>query len=107
MRYWIGFVFVVALAVMGCSETGGVPRVCESHGDCDDGNACTDDYCQGLVDDEGVCANAPHECPDDLSDCTPATCDPASGCEPAADGTLCAGGACQSGVCELAGSVLP
>jgi hypothetical protein len=50
---FVGFVFVLALSLMGCSETtgtggqggtGGMPG-CESAEDCDDRNECTTDVC--------------------------------------------------------------
>jgi len=62
----------------------------------------------GGSDDFGTCNN-PASC-DDLNDCTVERCDLDGEClEPVllADGTPCAGGACESGVCELSGSVLP
>jgi hypothetical protein len=56
-----------------------------------------------------MCVNEPIECDDDHSECTTDTCNPATGCEytPLADGTPCAGGTCQAGLCELAGTTLP
>jgi hypothetical protein len=89
--------------MVGCSETAGVP--CEDDFECeDDNNACTEDYC-----DEGFCRYEPVECNADFNDCTAEMCDPTVGCEqtPVADGTQCAGGTCQTGACELTGSVLP
>ena len=62
----------------------------------------------GGSDEYGSCNN-PDSC-DDLNDCTVERCDLEGEClEPVllADGTPCAGGACDSGVCELSGSVLP
>ena len=43
MRYALGFICVLALAVvpMGCGDDDG----CESSADCDDGNQCTHDRC--------------------------------------------------------------
>ena len=56
---------------------------------------CADDPCQGLV------------C-NDYKDCTE---DTRSGCDcrhtPVTDGTMCAGGICQAGACELADTVVP
>jgi hypothetical protein len=49
--------------------TNGVPL------DCDDGSACTDDYC----DPGSGCVNAPVECDDDDA-CTTDSCAPATGC---------------------------
>jgi hypothetical protein len=40
---------------------------------CDDGNACTDDKCEG-----GKCVNKPKNC-DDNNKCTTDTCDPKTG----------------------------
>ena len=133
MRYVFGFLCVCALGVMpsvGCSETtgdggnggtagdgasggdggsagsGGTGGMggCESADDCDDNDACTDDAC-----DDGTCSYFPLDC-DDRNDCTTEACEAADGCTtptPVADGTPCAGGTCQSGACELTGSVLP
>ena len=107
MRYLFGFICVLALGVVplvGCTESGGVP--CEDDVDCpDDNNACTEDYCEN----NGLCVYMPVECTADFNDCTAEMCDPSVGCEQTsvADGTQCAGGTCQTGVCELAGSVLP
>jgi len=70
---------------------------------CDDQNACTEDICIGA---DGSCEHTPIGCAPDFNDCTGDTCDPAVGCA-VADGTPCAGGTCQGGVCELTGSVLP
>ncbi len=107
MRHLFGFLCVCALGVVplvGCTESGGVP--CEDDVDCpDDNNACTEDYCEN----NGLCVYMPVECTADFNDCTAEMCDPSVGCEQTsvADGTQCAGGTCQTGVCELAGSVLP
>ena len=82
MRYLVGLLFVLALGVMGCSETtgtggsggngavggggsggggsggqggtGGMPG-CESAADCDDKNECTTDMCDS---ESGSCENA-------------------------------------------------
>jgi hypothetical protein len=78
MRYWFGVICVLALGLMGCSETtgtggsggsgavggdggsggghggtGGMPR-CESANDCDDQNECTTDACNS---GSGFCEN--------------------------------------------------
>ena len=87
----------------GSGGTGGMAG-CESADDCDDNDACTDDAC-----DDGTCSYFPLDC-DDRNDCTTEACEAAEGCTtptPVADGTPCAGGTCQSGACELTGSVLP
>jgi hypothetical protein len=81
MRYLVGFVFVLALGLMGCSETagtggsggdggsagtggiagaggsggtGGAMPECESPEDCDDGEECTTNACT-----EGACEYTP------------------------------------------------
>jgi len=104
MRYLIGFVCVLALGVMGCSETSGA-RLCEGPGSCDDGDACTEDIC--VVDGE-VCSYVPVTC-NDYSDCTTDGCDSTVGCVQTgvADETPCAGGTCREGVCQLTSSALP
>jgi len=103
MRWLAALVLALALGVMGCGETtgtggtagdggvggsggvggiggsaggaGGMPE-CESAGDCDDGNECTEDACA-----DGVCDNTAVE-----------------------DGTECGEGAgtCQQGSCQMA-----
>ena len=81
-----------------CASIGGV--------DCDDGDPCTEDSCNGA---NGTCRYLA-QC-DDFNDCTTEMCDPADGsCStpiPVDDGTSCAGGTCESGVCVLSGTVLP
>ncbi|MGB5696264.1 MAG: choice-of-anchor Q domain-containing protein [Polyangiales bacterium] len=87
----------------GSGGTGGMPE-CRITDDCDDNDACTDDACN-----QGTCSYFAVDC-DDRNDCTTEACDAADGCTtptPVADGTPCAGGTCQSGACELTGSVLP
>ncbi len=71
---------------------------------CDDGNACTqNDACQG-----GVCSAASTKtCPaaDDCHD--DGACDPGTGdcSNPSkSDGSPCAGGSCQAGICQSDGS---
>ena len=124
MRYLSGFLCVCALGVMplvGCSETtgdggsggtagdggsAGMPE-CQSPEDCDDGDLCTEDICNGS------CSNVPAVDCSDGNDCTQGEgCDPnTGGCDlppsPVADGTPCAGGTCQAGSCALAGTILP
>ena len=46
MRCLFGFIFVLALGVVGCSEAGPPPE-CEMDQDCDDQNECTEDTCEG------------------------------------------------------------
>ena len=113
MRHLIGFLCVCALGLMplvGCSETAGDGgsggTECKIPADCP-GDLCTvtgQEDCVG-----GRCTYEPIVCADDFNDCTADMCDPTVGCEqtPLADGTQCAGGSCQAGVCELTGSVLP
>jgi hypothetical protein len=106
MRYLFGFLSVCVLGVVslvGCSETtgnggsggiggggsGGSGGIGGAGGTgyipgIDDGNECTEYRCTP-TDDWFVCS------------------DPI----PVADGTACAGGTCQSGVCELTGTTLP
>ncbi len=83
--------------------------------DCDDDNLCTDDRCappeffEGMEIVSAMCVHEPVDC-SDRNDCTGEGCDPAVGCPdptPVADGTSCAGGTCQGGVCDLTGTVLP
>jgi hypothetical protein len=124
MRYLFGFLCVCALGLMplvGCSDdatgdggSGGTVAagcdlglgLCYPFGICDDDDPCTKDLCSGA---DGACRYV-EQC-DDFNDCTTEMCDPADGsCStqtPVADGTSCAGGACQSGVCVLSGTVLP
>jgi hypothetical protein len=82
----------------------GCPAECVGDGDCDDGNACTDDSCE-----EGSCVNEEVVCQDDGNECTAETCDPETGCgsDNVADGTSCDGGvgSCQDGVCIPAGEI--
>jgi len=113
MRYCFGFMCVVALAVMGCSETtgtGGEVLDCEGLAD---GATCTvpavgEGVCIAGVCEPVACDND-EDC-DDKNDCTEDECTSITReClnEPVPDGTACAGGTCQSGVCALTGSVLP
>ena len=44
MRYLLGLICVLALGVMGCSESPPPPE-CEADADCDDQNECTRDEC--------------------------------------------------------------
>ena len=83
---------------------GAVP--CTRDEECEDNDVCIDHFCD---DEDFVCVYVPIECWDDLNDCTTDACNPATFCEytPAADGTPCAGGVCQAGHCELAGSIVP
>ena len=48
---------------------------CEADGDCDDGDACTDELCNG----DGECESTTTNC-DDGNDCTSDSCDPTLGC---------------------------
>jgi hypothetical protein len=134
MRYLFGFICVLALGVMGCSETSGDGGDGGSAGmggggaggeggmggqlvlDCrglEDGTSCTvPGVGEGLC-LAGVCkpvaCDTEEDC-DDKNDCTEDECSSTTReCvnEPVSDETQCAGGTCQSGVCELTGSVLP
>ena len=131
MRTLFTFMCVLALGVMGCSETAGTPE-CQSAEDCNDDEECTTDACVG-----GACEHAPvadrtgcyggafwgvciggscrslcdttDDCVDELNECTVATCVSSEYCDYAhvEDGAECAGGTCQSGRCALSGTVLP
>lgn len=77
------------------------PKSCTTDADCDDGNACTTDACEG-------CACVHRAACDDGNPCTTDTCDAEAGCQhvPVADGTPCADGnlcngteTCRSGTC--------
>jgi hypothetical protein len=101
MRYLFGFICVLALGIMGCSETsgtggsggsagdggagGGMPE-CRSPGDCDDDNECTDDTCLA-----GVCEFMP----------VPDPTGPEKPGDPPGDGTTCGyyAGTCEAGSC--------
>ena len=90
---------LVALPVDGCSdETTGTGGTGGDGGSGGMGGAGGVDLCEGV------------EC-DDFNDCTTEMCNSANGeCTtptPVTDGTECAGGTCQSGGCELTGTVLP
>ncbi len=121
----------------GGGGTGGMPECqnpedCDDNEDCTV-DSCTEGMCEfssvqsgsvcvppfAMV--NGVCVagecradtcDTADNCGDDLNDCTTTACTPVDGiglCSttPEADGTSCAGGMCQAGVCELASSVLP
>ncbi len=79
------------------SALRGCPAGCDN---CDDGNPCTDDVCEG-----SECVNDPIVCQDDGNECTAEACAMASGCVSSnvADGSECGGGlgTCQAGVCEM------
>jgi hypothetical protein len=116
MRYLFGFICVLTLGVMACSETAGMGGsggdggtggtggmvACESAEDCDDHEECTADTCVS-----GVCENTAVEngtaC-DESNECAVGQC--ASGaCEsrPVPDGTRCAEGrgGCYGGLCSF------
>jgi len=68
---------------------------------CDDGNPCTDDFCDPYY----GCHHDPHNC-DDRNACTGDSCDPATGCvftpddaSSCSDGEPCTPDRCVSGVC--------
>jgi|GEM_PF-1521465 len=78
------------------------PKNCTVDRDCDDGNVCTADTCEGCV-----CVHRAISC-DDGNACTADTCDPQAGCQhavvpdgtPCPDGNLCNGSeTCQAGTC--------
>ncbi|MEM1024678.1 MAG: hypothetical protein AAF627_07600 [Myxococcota bacterium] len=67
---------------------------------CDDGNTCTDDFCDART----GCVNVLAAACDDGDPCTEDLCDPRNGCrhEPLPDFTPCGScRACRSGRCEL------
>jgi hypothetical protein len=122
MRYFVGLVCVLALGVMGCSETSGTGGTAGDGGSGGDGGGGSGgtDLCQGVTceDDgnectgDGVCDPADGMCNyppvedgvacDESNECTVGMC--ASGaCDstPVADGTTCGDGAgtCCSGTC--------
>jgi hypothetical protein len=81
-----------------CVNASGCQTAPNEAASCDDGNACTvgKDACQ-----EGVCVGTPADCSDG-NPCTDDSCDPLSGCSHTAsqNGQPCgAGKACQSGAC--------
>jgi hypothetical protein len=84
----------------GSTDCSAVPDLCEGV-DCDDQNECTEDLCNGA---DGSCEHTPLHC-DDQNECTTNGCNPAIGCEytTVANGTPCAGGTCQAGVCTWTG----
>lgn len=72
---------------------------CSSNADCDDGDLCTDDLCDGAT---GLCEQLGLDC-SVPSECTAGFCDPGAGCvtDPVPDGTPCEGsGECFGGFCE-------
>ena len=101
MRYLLGFVCVLALGLVGCSEAagtggsggaagdggagGGMPE-CQSPKDCDDDNECTDDTCLA-----GVCEFMP----------VPDPTGPEEPGDPPGEGTTCGYymGTCEGGSC--------
>jgi hypothetical protein len=95
MRCLFGFVFVLALGVMGCSEAEGPPPECQTACDCDDDNACTRDSCLF-----GGCDHGTRACIDD-NDCTHDECDPDTGCNyPAKSNDAYCAGYEQCGLCN-------
>lgn len=62
-------------------KCGGTPRLncCITVDDCDDGNLCTNDFCDGVPQNpSGTCSHADIEC-DDPDACTSLNCNPADG----------------------------
>jgi hypothetical protein len=72
MRCLFGFICVLALGLMGCGDEG--PE-CRIDADCDDQNACTDDFCHV----GGCWSEEPSDCEDD-DQCIYDECDPDTGC---------------------------
>jgi hypothetical protein len=66
---------------------GGIPTCQGTFLTCNDGNACTDDYCDGNT---GQCVHQPRLC-DDGNDCTTDSCNTSTGCvnQPLPTGTSC------------------
>ena len=121
MRYLFGFICVLALGVMGCSETGGDGGSggdagsggtagdggtggmleCQNPEDCDDGNdctgnACTDGMCEYTAVTDGTVCDESNECTTGM--CANGECDTT----PVLDGTVCGNGVgtCQLGICS-------
>jgi hypothetical protein len=94
MRYLFGFMCVLALGVMGCGETSGAGG---SGGDGGTGGTGGSDLCLFVTCTDNDCRS------DGVCDASDGMCDYTL----MADGTACAGGMCQAGVCELTGTVLP
>jgi hypothetical protein len=98
-------VSIDADAGIGAAGAGGEPA-CTDDADCIDGNACTEDACEG-----GACAHAPAalgtECGDAAAgECTrPDSCDGAGAClaNDEEDGGACSVGACAAGECVPSG----
>ena len=129
MRILFTFMCVLALGVMGCSETagtggsagdggvggdggtggmagsggtGGMPE-CQNPEDCDEGNECTGAACVGGICDYAPVANGT-AC-DETNECTVGTCaDGTCDATPVADDTACGddAGTCQQGSCRVA-----
>ena len=79
----------------GCA--GIVPCICETDGECDDGDACTVDSCN--LETSG-CEHVVVGC-DDAVDCTADSCDPTAGCVNAPDHGACSDGLpCTTDVCD-------
>lgn len=77
------------------------PPPCSEETECDDGDACTTDTCNG----EAGCSHTPVTC-NDNNGCTDDSCNPASGCvfvnntKPCTDNNACTvGDMCISGIC--------
>jgi len=91
-------------------------------GFCEDGVCCSegnpmgpscDPYLAEKFPDQCICeptrCQIDDDCDDDYNDCTEGLCSDTSRCsQPAVmDGTACAGGTCEAGVCSLTTTVLP
>ena len=70
---------------------------CPVCGDCDDGDACTEDYCDPST---GECQHSQMSCDDGIS-CTSDGCDSETGCIHTPNDSLCDdGNACTADVCD-------
>src|ERR1700712_3726740 len=112
MRLFAAFVAVMATVGAACtleplpipvpvSDAGPDAPQCAVDSDCDDGNPCTDDYCQG-----GACthetSSAGNPC-DDSDACNGAeTCDGNGACVPGTPVSADDGNACTTDACDPA-----
>ena len=91
MRYLFGFMCVLALGAVGCSETAGTGG---SDGDGGSGGTGGADLCEGVTCQDTECK-------------TDGVCNPSDGmCDftLAEDGTVCIDGECLGGVCAPVGA---
>ncbi len=94
------------------------PGCCESSVDCEDGNPCTEEWCDGdgpgqcVYEKSSECCTTDADCTDD-NPCTTLFCHPTEGClvastaedcctsdEDCEDGNPCTASTCASGLCE-------